>query len=66
MLTFMAARNINLSAMDIYGCGVYGIACYDGTGELYVCQQHHLTAPMARWNTLTATPSPEFHHYRGA
>ena len=36
VLDFYGCRNINLSAMDIYGCGVYGIACYDGTGELYV------------------------------
>ena len=36
VLDFYGCRNINLSAMDIYGCGVYGIGCYDGTGELYV------------------------------
>ena len=35
VLDFYGCRNINLSAMDIYGCGVYGIGCYDGTGELY-------------------------------
>ena len=36
VLDFRSCRNIRLSAMDIYGCGVYGIGCYDGTGELYV------------------------------
>ena len=36
VLNFFGCRNINLSAMDLYGCGVYGIACYDGTGELYI------------------------------
>jgi len=36
VLDFYGCRNINLSAMDIYGCGVYGIGCYNGTGEMYV------------------------------
>ena len=36
VLDFYNCRNIDLSAMDIYGCGVYGIGCYDGTGEMYV------------------------------
>ena len=36
VLDFRSCRNIRLSDMDIYGCGVYGIGCYDGTGELYV------------------------------
>ena len=36
VLDFYGCQNINLSAMDIYGCGVYGIGCYDGTGEMYV------------------------------
>lgn len=36
VLDFYNCRNISLSAMDIYGCGVYGIGSYDGTGEMYV------------------------------
>ena len=36
VLDFYNCRDIHLSAMDLYGCGVYGIGCYDGTGELYV------------------------------
>ena len=35
VIDFYGCRNITLSAMDLYGCGVYGIGCYDGTGELY-------------------------------
>lgn len=36
VLDFYGCRDITLSAMDLYGCGVYGIGCYDGTGEMYV------------------------------
>ncbi|MBR6769688.1 MAG: hypothetical protein IKM28_00310 [Lachnospiraceae bacterium] len=36
VLNFSGCQNITLSAMDLYGCGVYGIGSYDGTGEMYV------------------------------
>lgn len=35
VLDFNSCRNIQLNQMDLYGCGVYGIACHSGTGELY-------------------------------
>ena len=36
VVDFYGCQNIMLSAMDIYGCGAFGIGCYEGTGELYV------------------------------
>jgi len=36
VLSFYNCHDINLSAMDIYGCGVYGIGAYEGTGNMYV------------------------------
>lgn len=35
VLNFSACTDIRLNGMDLYGCGVYGIGCYNGTGELY-------------------------------
>ena len=36
VVNFTACDNINLSDMDIYGCGVYGIGAYEGTDKLFV------------------------------
>lgn len=36
VLNFYGCKNITLSAMDLYGCGVYAIETGKGTGDLYV------------------------------
>lgn len=36
VLDFYGCQNVILSAMDIYGCGFFGIGCYDGTGNMNV------------------------------
>jgi len=36
VLNFYGCKNITLSAMDLYGCGVYAIETAKGTGDLYV------------------------------
>ncbi len=36
VLDFYDCQNITMSAMDLYGCGVYGIGAYAGTGEMSV------------------------------
>ena len=36
VLNFYGCKNISLSAMDLYGCGVYAIEAGKGTGDLYV------------------------------
>ncbi len=36
VINFTSCKNINLSDMDLYGCGVYGIGAYKGTESLFV------------------------------
>jgi len=36
VLNFDKCRNVYLRTMDLYGCGVYGIGAYNGSGNLYV------------------------------
>ena len=36
VLDFYGCSNVSMSAMDLYGCGVYGIGACEGTGELYM------------------------------
>ena len=36
VLNLYGCKNITLSAMDLYGCGVYAIETAKGTGDLYV------------------------------
>lgn len=36
VLDFETCNNITLKNMDLYGCGVNGIGCTEGTGDLYV------------------------------
>ena len=62
VLDFYNCRNINLSAMDIYGCGVYGIACYDGTGELYVYSSTIRDCAYGALNILDGNGRFEFHN----
>lgn len=62
VLDFYNCRNINLSAMDIYGCGVYGIACYDGTGEMYVYSSTIRDCADGALNILNGNGRFEFHN----
>lgn len=62
VLDFYNCRNINLSAMDIYGCGVYGIACYNGTGELYVYSSTIRDCACGVLNILDGNGRFEFHN----
>ena len=62
VLDFYGCRNINLSAMDIYGCGVYGIACYKGTGELYVYSSTIRDCAYGALNILDGNGRFEFHN----
>ena len=62
VLDFYNCRNINLSAMDIYGCGVYGIACYDGTGEMYVYSSTIRDCAYGALNILNGNGRFEFHN----
>ena len=62
VLDFYGCRNINLSAMDIYGCGVYGIACYNGTGELYVYSSTIRDCAYGALNILDGNGRFEFHN----
>lgn len=36
VLGFYRSKDINLSNMDLYGCGVFGIGAYEATGDLSV------------------------------
>ncbi len=36
VITFSNSMNIYLSAMDLYGCGMYGFTAKDGSGNVYV------------------------------
>ncbi len=36
VLYFSNTQNVYLGSLDLYGCGVSGIACYDACGEMYV------------------------------
>ena len=36
VLDFYGCSNVSMSAMDLYGCGVYGIGACEGTRELYM------------------------------
>ena len=62
VLNFYGCRNIHLSAMDLYGCGVYGIACYDGTGELYVYSSTIRDCAYGALNILDGNGRFEFHN----
>ena len=35
VLNFNGCQSITLNALDVYGCGYYGIGAHSGTGELY-------------------------------
>ena len=62
VLNFYGCRNINLSAMDLYGCGGYGIACYDGTGEMYVYSSTIRDCAYGALNILDGNGRFEFHN----
>lgn len=36
VITFSNCTDIHMSAMDLYGCGMYGFAAKDGSGNIYV------------------------------
>lgn len=36
VITFSNSKEIHLSAMDLYGCGMYGFTAKDGSGNIYV------------------------------
>lgn len=36
VITFSNSTDIHLSAMDLYGCGMYGFNAMDGSGNIYV------------------------------
>lgn len=36
VLTFVNSTDIHLSAMDLYGCGMYGFSAMNGSGNVYV------------------------------
>lgn len=36
VITFSQSKDIRLSAMDLYGCGMYGFTAKDGSGNIYV------------------------------
>ena len=36
VITFLNSRGIYLSALDLYGCGVYGFTAKNGSGNIYV------------------------------
>lgn len=36
VITFSNSTDIHLSAMDLYGCGMYGFTAMDGSGNIYV------------------------------
>ena len=36
VLNFYGCAQVTLENVDLYGCGVYGIGCYQGTGEVSV------------------------------
>ena len=61
VLDFYNCRDIHLSAMDLYGCGVYGIGCYDGTGEMYVYSSTIRDCSYGALNILDANGRFEFH-----
>ena len=47
---------------EIYGCGVYGIACYKGTGELYVYSSTIRDCACGALNILDGNGRFEFHN----
>jgi len=36
VINLYACRDVSLYNMDLYGCGVYGLGCYEGTGQVSV------------------------------
>lgn len=36
VIDLFACRRVSLHSMDLYGCGVYALGCYEGTGEVLV------------------------------
>ena len=62
VLDFYGCRNISMSAMDLYGCGYYGIGAFKGTGELYVYSSTIRDCSGGSMNIYEADGKLEFHN----
>lgn len=55
VLGFVNTREINLSFLELYGCGVYGISCMEACGNLYAADVriHSCTyGPISIWDSV--------------
>ena len=62
VLDFYGCNNISMSAMDLYGCGYYGIGAFKGTGELYVYSSTIRDCSGGSMNICEADGKLEFHN----
>lgn len=62
VLSFSGSESVHLSAMDLYGCGMYGFTAENGSGDIYIQSCTIRECEGGPFNIFDAKGTIEFHN----